>query len=167
MGEFIPGEKVKIFLSIGSNVGDRKDNLGKGRKNLERKKIKIVKVSSLYLTPPWGKTNQREFINQVIEGETTLSPRELLSSIKSIEREMGRKDLEKWGPRLIDIDILFYGDKIIEEEDLIIPHPLIPQRAFILVPLNEIASEFMHPVKKEKIKDLLLRVDRKGIRRIV
>ncbi len=161
MGEPIPGEKIKIFLSLGSNLGDKKANLSKCRENLQKEGIKIHKTSSLYLTPPWGKTDQPEFLNQVIEAETTLSPRELLSLIKKIEKEMGRKSRGKWGPRIIDIDILFYGDKIIEEENLVIPHPLITERAFVLVPLHEIAPEFLHPLKKEKIKSLLPRLERK------
>ncbi|NOZ63512.1 MAG: 2-amino-4-hydroxy-6-hydroxymethyldihydropteridine diphosphokinase [Caldiserica bacterium] len=167
MGAPLPGEKVRIFLSLGSNVGDKETNLSRCRAILQREGIKIRKTSSLYLTPPWGKTDQPEFLNQVIEAETALSPRELLFLIKSIERKMGRESREKWGPRIIDIDILFYGDKIIEEENLVIPHPLIAERAFVLLPLHEIAPELLHPGRKEKIKDLLQQVDTKGIRQLL
>ncbi len=159
-------QNTRIFLSLGSNLGNRKINLSKALRFIEEKDIRIKKVSSIYKTPPWGKKDQPEFLNQVIEAETEVSPKKLLNTCKEIEKKMGRKKGERWGPRIIDIDILFYGEKIIKEENLTIPHPLITERAFVLLPLYEIAPDFIHPVRKEKIKALLMKKKGKEIKKI-
>ncbi|TNE62707.1 MAG: 2-amino-4-hydroxy-6-hydroxymethyldihydropteridine diphosphokinase [Bacteroidetes bacterium] len=122
---------------------------------------KAVKKSHVYETEPWGNKEQDPFLNQVIMLNTTLSPRELLDEIARIEREMGRKrkDQEKWGPRIIDVDILFYGKRRIRDKGLEIPHPELHKRAFILVPLMEIEPDLEHPVLKKTIDELYFNCD--------
>jgi 2-amino-4-hydroxy-6-hydroxymethyldihydropteridine diphosphokinase len=126
--------------------------------------IKIAKVSSLYRTPPWGMTDQPDFLNAVAAIETTLSPRELLHACLDAERALKRVRAERWGPRAIDLDILLFGDSQIDEEGLLVPHPRIAERAFVLVPLLELSPDL-------KIGDLSLaealgRLDRSGIARL-
>jgi len=142
-------------LSLGSNVGDRLDNLKKAIAHLKDLPGSLLKVSSVYETAPWGNTQQSSFYNQVIEIETTLTALELMERILSIEREMGRTRMKKWEPRIIDIDILFFSDEIIESKNLRIPHQHLHERRFILEPLNEIMPDFIHPVSKLKIHELL------------
>ena len=144
-----------IFLLLGTNLGDKMENLSRACEQLERMAGKIIKTSLVYKTAAWGKSDQPGFYNQVIELDTTFSPEDLLHKILSIENDMGRKREERWGARIIDIDILFYGDKIVNQKDLTIPHSGIAKRKFALVPLNEIASSFQHPVSLKKIKTLL------------
>jgi len=156
---------MKIYLSLGSNIGDRLSNLKKACQLLEEKGILILRKSSFYLTQPWGIKNQPEFINQVIEAETSLPPEELLTLLKEIEGVLGRKKGKRWGPRIIDIDILFYGDEIIRKPDLIIPHPLLQERAFVLIPLCEISPSLMHPILKKKIVELVREVKKEGVRK--
>jgi 2-amino-4-hydroxy-6-hydroxymethyldihydropteridine diphosphokinase len=143
-----------IFLLLGTNLGDRSQNL-----KLAREKVgafgKIVKTSSIYTTEAWGKTDQPSFYNQVLQIESELNPQNLLASLLETEKEIGRVRLEKWGPRIIDIDLLFYGNHIISGDDLIVPHPGIPHRRFTLLPLYEIAPELMHPSLKKNISTLL------------
>ncbi|NOX97791.1 MAG: 2-amino-4-hydroxy-6-hydroxymethyldihydropteridine diphosphokinase [Nitrospirae bacterium] len=136
----------KVFLGLGSNLGDRKRNIQEAVRLLEeREVVKVVKVSSLCETEPEGVKDQPFFLNGVLEMETELSPRDVLDTLKAIERRLGRKKGRKWGPRIIDLDILLYGDLVIKEEGLEIPHPLLPERAFVLTPLVEIAPETVHP----------------------
>ncbi len=115
----------------------------------------ISRRSSLYQTASWGKHDQPDFINQIIELKTSLEPKDLLSGILGIEADFGRKRIEKWGSRTIDIDILLYDDQIVNEPELIIPHPYLAFRRFCLMPLCEIAPEFIHPVLKKNIQELL------------
>jgi len=143
-----------IFLSLGANVGDRASNLEKARSLIDEK-FGILKASLVYETEPWGGVMQGPFLNQVVQIYTSLSPRELLKTIKDFESEIGRKKTVKWGPRVIDIDILFYGDLVIDEPDLVIPHKFLHERRFVLEPLNEIAPDFMHPVLGKKISEIL------------
>ena len=143
-----------IFLSLGTNIGDRVANLEKAHSLIEAK-FKISNKSSIYETEPWGGVAQGLFLNQVLQIETSVEPRELLKMIKNMESEMGRTETAKWGPRVIDIDILFYGDLVIDEPELIIPHKFLHERKFALEPLNEIAPDFVHPVLKKKISELL------------
>jgi len=119
----------------------------------------VEKKSSVYETKPWGLKEQPNFLNQVAQIETGLEPLELLKELKKIERVMGRKKTVRYGPRLIDLDILFYEDLILRTRALVIPHPLLAQRAFVLVPLNEIEPELIHPLEKKSIHDLLAMVD--------
>jgi 2-amino-4-hydroxy-6-hydroxymethyldihydropteridine diphosphokinase len=135
-----------IFIGLGSNLGDRERNLADARSRLEADhRVRIAKASSVYRTDPWGKTDQPEFLNQVIEVETALAPLELLAAMQKIEREMGRQRAEKWGPRLIDLDLLLFYDRLIDLPDLKVPHPYLKERAFVVVPLLEIAPDLILP----------------------
>lgn len=143
-----------VHIGIGSNIGDRRDNCMKAIKNIENHDINIKKISSPYETKPWGIKDQPDFINMTVEAETSLSPEELLKVLKDIEKEMGREDSVRWGPRLIDLDILFYDDRVIDIENLRIPHPLLYKRDFVLLPLSEIAPDKIHPLFKKTVKQL-------------
>ena len=154
-----------VYLSLGTNLGNRVDNLCIARQSLPPD-VQIRKNSSIYITPPWGYEDQPDFLNQVLEVESKLAPVPLLSYLKEIEAEMGRLETFRYGPRLIDIDILFYASQVIQEEDLQIPHPRLQERAFVLVPLHEIAPDFVHPVLNETITALLTRIITDGVRRL-
>jgi 2-amino-4-hydroxy-6-hydroxymethyldihydropteridine diphosphokinase len=144
-----------IYLLLGSNLGEKKENLINAIKLLDSYQIKVVKRSSLYETAAWGKTDQASFFNQVIQIETLLEPQLLLNTILSIEIKLGRVRKEHWGARLIDIDILYFNNIIIDTPDLKIPHPGIPSRRFTLIPLVEIAEEFIHPIYLQNQQTLL------------
>lgn len=144
-----------IFLLLGSNLGDRPGNLARARDLIRDSVGPITVASGVYETAAWGKTDQPSFFNQVIMVNTTLSPVQLLTHVLSIEHEMGRVRHEKWGPRLIDIDVLFYNNLMVSEPDLAIPHPGIPRRRFVLEPLNEIAPDFFHPGLHKTVHQLL------------
>lgn len=147
---------AEVFLSLGSNLGDRLGYLSSAIKEIQNlEEIRILKFSSVYKTQPWGKEQQNEFLNAVLKIYTKLKPAELLRKLKTIEQILGRKNNGKWGSREIDIDILFYDDLIISSKDLIIPHPEIPNRKFVLVPFNEVEPNFIHPILKKSISDLL------------
>lgn len=143
------------YLGIGSNLGNREENCLRAIELLEKKGIKIKKRSSLYETKPWGIENQPLFLNMAIEIETNLQPEKLLKLLKDIEVELGRKNTIKWGPRIIDLDILLFNDIIVDKKDLKIPHPLMHKREFVLKPLSEIAPEIYHPLLKCRIDELL------------
>lgn len=145
----------QVFILLGTNLGDRFANLLKAQHEIGRLVGKIVTQSSIYKTQAWGNTQQPDFFNQVIEINTSLSPEIALTTILSIEEGMGRIRYEKWGPRVIDIDILLWNNLIIETNQLTIPHPGIALRKFTLLPLNEIAASFMHPVIKKSVHQLL------------
>lgn len=132
----------KIYLSLGTNLGDKEENLENALRLLSEK-VKILKTSSLYETEPVGFTDQPWFLNMVLEGDTGLSPSDLLSFTKSIEGEMKRIKTIVNGPRIIDVDILLYDEEKIETEDLMIPHPRMMGRAFVMVPLYEIAPNLI------------------------
>lgn len=144
-----------IFLLLGSNLGDRSEHLATARALIESKAGKIIKTSAIYQTAAWGKTDQPDFYNQVIEIETILSPDDLLKTTLGIEVDMGRVRTETWGARTIDIDILLYSDIIVEHEHLIIPHPRMNNRKFTLIPLAEIAPGVIHPITQKTIRELL------------
>ena len=145
-----------IFLLLGSNQGDRSLSLTKARNAIEDQIGPIKNASTLHNSSPWGIKDQPDFLNQVIEVRVHMNPFELLETIENIEIELGRIRFEKWGPRIIDIDILYYGNQIIQTEKLIVPHPGIPERRFTLEPLNEIAPDFTHPVLQKSNSDLLV-----------
>lgn len=143
------------YIGIGSNLGNRQENCLRAIELLEKSGILVTKRSLMYETEPWGKKDQPRFINMAIEIETFLEPRELLKTIKDVEGEMGRKDSFKWGPRVVDLDILLFDSIIVKEDDLEIPHPLMHERDFVLRPLCEIAPERIHPILKVRVCDLM------------
>lgn len=144
-----------VFLGLGSNVGDRENQLKEAIRLLdEQSGIKVVKVSSFYETEPVGYVDQPDFLNLCVEIQTELSPKAVLERGLAIEQQLHRVRKERWGPRTLDIDILLYGDQIIEEEDLTIPHPRMTERAFVLIPLQEIAPNKIEPRTQTKIKDI-------------
>src|SRR5258706_4583936 len=144
-----------IFLLLGSNSGDRPGQLRRAMDAIENELGNIMARSRVYETAPWGKADQPDFLNQVLQIESLLSPAELLSKVLGIERALGRTRQEKWGERLIDIDILYFGDKTIDTGDLIVPHPHIAARRFVLVPLVEISPGFIHPLLQKSNLELL------------
>ncbi len=143
------------YLLLGGNLGDRVENLVTARSLIETELGKIIKASSVYETAAWGITEQPEFLNQVLLVKTNLPAKKVMQIILSIENKMGRIRSQKNASRIIDIDILFFNDEIINQPNLTIPHPEIQNRRFVLVPLNEIASGLIHPVFKQSIKNLL------------
>jgi 2-amino-4-hydroxy-6-hydroxymethyldihydropteridine diphosphokinase len=151
-----------VYLGIGSNLGDKQGNCLHALQSLSTKGVTITKRSSLYKTHPWGVEDQPDFMNMAIEAETSLSPTELLLALKEIENEMGRKVGSRWGPRLIDLDVLLYDDRIVQSEDLVIPHPLLHRRDFVLLPLMEISPERVHPVLNKTIHELTRELIRRG-----
>lgn len=133
---------VRAFLALGANIGDPPGQLEAAVQRVaETPGITLITRSSIIVTPPWGKTDQNDFHNMVVEVETALPPQQLLVVCLAIEADMGRKRLERWGPRLIDIDIVAYGREVIAEPDLKVPHPYAHERAFVLDPLREIAPD--------------------------
>ena len=151
---------ARVYLGLGSNVGNRQKYLSLALSHLAQK-MKIVRKSSVYETDPIGNTNQAKFLNMVCEAKTILAPEALLKMVKSIEKKLGRPDhYPKDSPRTIDIDILFYAEQIVSTPDLIIPHPRLSARAFVLIPMKEIAPEFIDPVTGKTITDLLTGVQK-------
>lgn len=149
----------RILLSLGSNVGNREKNLADAL-HLTNEVIGNVEMcSSVYETEAWGKENQDVFLNQVVLATTNLSAREVMQAILSIESEMGRLRTEKWAPRIIDIDILFYDNDIIHEPGLDIPHPHLHERKFTLVPLAEVIPHYIHPESGKSVGQLLREVN--------
>lgn len=147
-----------IYLGLGTNLGNRCENLLSAAALLPPKVV-ILAQSPIYQTPPWGYTDQADFLNQVIKAETALAPKKLLKYVKKIEKKVGRTATFRWGPREIDIDILFYNDLIYKEKKLTIPHPRLHQRAFMLVPLADLAPEMQHPLTGLTIQQHLAELD--------
>lgn len=147
---------VKAYLGLGSNIGDRKQQLLKAIDLIGNiKGIKVTKQSSIYETAPVGYTDQPNFLNLCLEIETELSPQQLLKHCLNIEQQLHRVREIRWGPRTLDIDILLYSDNVIEADNLSVPHPRMQERAFVLIPLNDIASDKMIPRLNQKIHDLV------------
>lgn len=145
----------EVFILLGANLGDRLSNFETAKKLLEIQIGTINRQSKIYETAAWGLIDQPNFLNQVLEIETQLSPSLLLKKILAIEKKMGRIRTQKWGERLIDIDILYFGKEIISQENLKIPHPYLQERRFTLIPLAEIAPNFRHPILLKSNDELL------------
>ena len=158
-----------VYIGLGSNLGRKKANIRRAIKLLSKKKdIKILKVSSLYETEPVGYVKQDWFVNACLKAETNLSPRQLLTTLKDIEKKLKRKrKLIKWGPRTIDLDILLYDNLRLKTKDLVIPHPEMHKRAFVLIPLMELEPNLIHPTKRKSILELLANLkERRGVKKI-
>lgn len=153
---------TKVYLLVGSNLGDRLEFLNKAQKSIEDKIGAITNRSKIYETAPWGEKDQDDFLNQALEVETKLKPKKVLEKIAEIEKYLEREETYKWGPREIDIDILFYGEELISEMDLTIPHPFIHERKFTLIPLSEIAPDLYHPIMGTTVLELLLECEDDG-----
>jgi 2-amino-4-hydroxy-6-hydroxymethyldihydropteridine diphosphokinase len=149
-------DQKQVFLLLGSNQGDKRANIQRAIAQIDRLAGQVVRHSSLYQTEAWGKEDQDDFINQAVEMETTFSPLELLSLLLDIEKEIGRVRREKWEARIIDIDILFYGMQVVDEPNLQIPHPHFQKRNFAILPLLEIAPDFVHPKLQLTIEEIYL-----------
>ena len=150
------------YLALGSNLGNRLASLKNAISNLTPQ-LDVKKKSPVYETPPWGHTDQPQFLNQCVQVETYLEPENLLAHLKRLETVLGREPTFENGPRVIDIDILFYDDLILNTPPLVIPHPRMHTRGFVLVPLNDIAPDVIHPVLGKPISELLLDVERVNI----
>ena len=150
------------YIGIGSNLGNRQENCLRAIELLQKKGIIVKKRSSLYETEPWGVKEQPLFLNMAIEVETKLNPGALLRILKDVEKEVGRKESTKWGPRIIDLDILLTDNIVLNKDNLKIPHPLMHKREFVLRPLCEIAPDIKHPVLKLSMNELLQEVKNKG-----
>ncbi|MGT2907676.1 2-amino-4-hydroxy-6-hydroxymethyldihydropteridine diphosphokinase [Streptococcus dentiloxodontae] len=154
----------QVYLSLGSNMGDRQDYLKKALAALdELPRTALVKVSSFYETAAWGMTNQADFLNLVCQIETELEPQDLLRHCQIIEKSLDRVRHEHWGPRTVDIDILIYGDRVIDEDNLKVPHPFMTERAFVLVPLLEIAEGLSNPTGEPSYSAALEKLDQTGV----
>lgn len=143
-----------IIFSTGSNIGNRQNHLDYAREELMRLGT-VINFSNIYESEAWGNIEQQDFLNQVIEVTTDLSPLECLKIIQEIEQERDRTRELHWGPRTLDIDILFYNQEIINTHKLIIPHPFIEKRLFVLIPLSEILSQFRHPITNSRIEEIV------------
>jgi len=146
-------------LSLGTNIGNRISNLSEALKLLMEMPCRVMKISSVYETAPWGNTDQPSFYNQVVQIETAATAEALMENILRIEKKMGRTRNKKWEPRIIDIDILFFNQEIIDHMNLRIPHRHLHERRFILEPLNEILPQLIHPELKLDMEHLLLQLD--------
>jgi 2-amino-4-hydroxy-6-hydroxymethyldihydropteridine diphosphokinase len=151
---------ISVFLLLGSNMGQRASFLNSAIAEIEKQVGPILKASTVHQTLAWGKTDEPDYLNQVLEVETLLTARAVLHTILGIEKQLGRERIVKWGSRTIDIDILFYGNEVISEPDLIVPHPQLQNRKFTLEPLSEIAPGFIHPVLNLSITELNAALDK-------
>ena len=155
-----------VYLSLGSNLGDRSANLKQAIASL-RPQMDVKAKSKVYETPPWGYTEQDKFLNQVVKVKTYLEPEPLLKHLKRLEIALGRKATFHYGPRLIDMDILFYDALVLETPQLVLPHPHLHERAFVLIPMMDVAPDLVHPVKGKSIRELLTLTSASDIREFV
>jgi len=155
-----------VYLALGSNLGDRLSNLKEAISSLSPQ-MDVKAKSHVYETPPWGYENQSPFYNQVLKGKTYLGPEPLLKHIKRLEVALGRKASFQNGPRLIDIDILFYDDLVMNTPVITLPHPRLHERGFVLLPLMDIAPELIHPVRQKSVQEMIASCDLSGIKQVV
>ncbi|MBI3974518.1 MAG: 2-amino-4-hydroxy-6-hydroxymethyldihydropteridine diphosphokinase [Chloroflexi bacterium] len=148
---------VQVYLGLGTNLGDRIHNLKRALRLLEPDCGSFA-CSSVYETPPWGDPDQPPFLNMVVRGQTRLSAAELLRRLKEVETRVGRRPSHRWGPRVIDLDLLAYGDQIVDEPELQVPHPHLHERGFVLVPLADLAPNWRHPALRQTATELLARL---------
>jgi 2-amino-4-hydroxy-6-hydroxymethyldihydropteridine diphosphokinase len=144
-----------VIISTGSNQGEREQHLQSAIEALEAHGFALLKASAVYETAAWGMEAQPAFLNQVLCVETVHKPSHCMELMLAIERAMGRQRQQKWGPRIIDLDILFYDHDVINESDLMVPHPYLHKRRFILQPLHEIMPDYIHPVLKLSVSEML------------
>jgi 2-amino-4-hydroxy-6-hydroxymethyldihydropteridine pyrophosphokinase len=154
-----------VYLALGSNLGDRLANLKEAIAALPPQ-MEVKAKSSVYETPPWGYENQPKFLNQVIKAQTYLDPEPLLKHLKRLEVALGRKESFPNGPRLIDMDILFYDDLVLNRPSLVIPHPRLHERGFVLLPLMDIAPDLIHPVNKKSVREMAAGCDAREIEKV-
>jgi len=152
----------KVYLGLGTNLGNRVENMNRAIEGLAEQ-IKVLNVSPMYETAAWGVEEQPDFLNLCLAGETNLGAWGLLRFVKDLEITLGREETVRWGPRLIDIDILLFGDLMIDEQGMTIPHKGIPARATVLVPLADIAPDLIHPLADVTIAEMLTKVDTSGV----
>ncbi len=145
----------RAIIAIGTNLGDKEENIKKAIEMMKQRGIRIVKSAGVYRTKPYGYTNQPDFLNSAAEIETMLSPEELIETLLSIEKDMGRVRKVHWGPRIIDLDIIFFDNLTVDKENLKIPHPDMQNRLFVLKPVSEIAPCRVHPIFCKTVKTLL------------
>ncbi len=158
---------IDAFLGLGSNIGDRKVYLDQALERLAKlPQTSLLAVSSTYQTPAWGLTDQADFLNLVCHIETELPPLDLLRACQTIEDDLGRVRKEHWGPRTLDIDLLLYGQELVEEPDLMLPHPYIKERAFVLVPLLELDEKLLDPKTGQPYSQALVSLSQEGIEKI-
>lgn len=155
-----------VYLALGTNLGDRPANLKQAIASLTPQ-LEVKLKSQVYETPPWGVENQPKFLNQVIKAQTYLDPEPLLKHLKRLEVALGRIPSVPNGPRLIDIDILFYDDLVMDKPSIVIPHPRLQERGFVLLPLMEIAPNLVHPVSKKTVRELAELCSTEGIEKFV
>jgi len=151
-----------VYLSLGSNLGDRAANLKQAIASLPPQ-MEVKAKSKIYETPPWGYTEQDKFLNQVVKVRTYVEPEPLLKHLKRLEIALGRKETFHYGPRLIDMDILFYDDLIVETPLLLIPHRHVHERGFVLLPMMDIAPDLIHPVRKKSVREMAAMCSLDGI----
>lgn len=155
-------KKETVYIALGSNLGDRAEFLYRARQLLSEF-ITEMHCSRLYETPPWGVLEQPLFLNQVLRGDTTLPPLKLLDSLKNIEKHLGRKTTLRFGPRVIDLDILLYGERVIRSARLQVPHPRMLERAFVMLPLAELSPDLIIPGSGKSVNQVLSSLDTTGI----
>lgn len=153
----------RVYIALGTNLGDRSTNLMAAQMMLSQEGIRLRGASKVYETAPWGVLDQPDFLNQVLMVETQQNPQELLKCFKDIEYRLGRRTGVRYGPRPMDLDILLYDDMVLETPDLVIPHPRLAERAFVLVPLADLAPDLIHPVLKKTVRELLSGLDTGGV----